>query len=704
MRPTLHSGGIAPITIVIMRLSAREVIARPRLPALTDGRRRKSRSPEGRWLAATLAAILMIPGAGHALGLGRAIGEAVLGESLLIEIPVTGTIDRPIDSSCVSVQRMPDSLDPEYFPRDLAVRIDRIAGAPRLVVTTRSAIRQPLVEFRISVACGYNLSHDYLLMASPRREAPPVPEATATPATAAVPAAAGAAAAAEPGIAREPAADGRLPDGLPGRKIVLDRDMTLEALAKKHFPGPLRQGRFMRWVAEANPQIFAGSKQLRGHRLPAGTELTIPVGVPPRRPGDYQNGLSPLGEPMSPEELAAATGTAPRRASAASEGEPARALRSAPADGSRDRLVVGNGGGAKRDEKETIALVDRLTGMMEQQVSAQSANDEKIRELEAATEELKKTIARLQKEAAEREARWQAERAAEKAARDSEDQQGWWHLLLAVVAGGILGAGALLGLRTLRTRRQAELAADEDFTASAASPVGAGDRPSGSPSPAAVANAIPPVANTSPSDHAPPPSRASKPKEAEPAEDVLSSVFSDTALDERRKKPKAPLPSIDFEPPRPELPPAEPVPTDPATAAIELANIMTSMGLGQSAAQTLVEHIRENPRQSLQQWLKLLEIHRLNGNREEFEKHAGEVRLHFNVQPDDWNTPGTARASLEDYPHIRSRLVKLWRTPEAAPFLQTLLMDNRDGTRSGFPQAVAEEILLLIAITASDGA
>ncbi len=693
--------------MTIMRLSVREVIAGPRPSVMDGGRPRKSRPPK-RWrTAAALAAVLMIPGVGHALGLGRAIGEAVLGESLLVEIPVTGTIDRPIDSGCVSVQRMPDSIDPEYFPRDLAVRVDRITGAPRLVVTTRSAIRQPLVEFRISIACGYNLSHDYLLMASPRREAPQVPDAPAKPATAAASAGPAVAASAASGAARETAAEGRLPDGLPGRRVTLDREMTLEQLARKHFPGPLRQGRFMRWVAEANPQVFGGAKQLRQHRLPAGLELVVPVGVPPRRPGDYRNGLSPLGEPMTPEELAAVNGAAPRRAPAASEGEPATAPRSMPADGSRDRLVVGNGGGTKRDEKETIALVDRLTGMMEQQVSAQSVNDEKIRELEAATEELKKTIARLQKEAAEREARWQAERAAEKAARDSEDQQGWWHLLLAVAAGGILGAGLLFGLRRFKAHRQAEVAADEDFAGSASPANITAPRHQESPPPAAVASAVPLATKASPPDHAaPPPAPILVPKESEARDDVLPPAFFDAGLEEPRRQPKAPLPGIDFEPPRPELPvAAEPVPSDPATAAIELANIMTSMGLGHSAAQTLVEHIRENPRQSLHQWLKLLEIHRLNGNKEEFEKHAGEVRLHFNVQPDEWDAPGgSTRASLEDYPHIRSRLVKLWRTPEAAQFLQTLLMDNRDGTRTGFPQAVAEEILLLIAITASDAA
>jgi hypothetical protein len=138
---------------------------------------------------------------------------------------------------------------------------------------------------------------------------------------------------------------------------------------------------------------------------------------------------------------------------------------------------------------------------------------------------------------------------------------------------------------------------------------------------------------------------------------------------------------------------------DPASAAIELANIMTSMGLTESAAQTLVEHIRENPRESLPQWLKLLEIHRLSGNRSEFERSAAELKQHFNVQPEEWNAPpGAGRSSLEAYPHIRSQIVKLWRKPECVKLLQALLLDNREGTRLGFPATVAEEILLMIAI------
>ncbi|MBI4998753.1 MAG: hypothetical protein HZC22_18005 [Rhodocyclales bacterium] len=555
------------------------------------------------------------PLAGQAIGLGKLAGEAIIGEGLQLEIPLTGSIDRPLGSECVSVRRSPDAVDPEYFPRDLVARIDSQTGAARIVLTSRAAMRQPLVEFRIFVSCGYNLVHDYVLMPAPRSEsAPVVVQPAAAPAVAAPPVAAGR----------------RLPDGIAGRNIVVARDTTLAQLARQHFPGPLRQQRFMRWVAEANPQYLAGPQATQ--RIAAGTSLTIPATVPPRRPGDHQNSATP------------------------------------PAG--KDRLVVGSGGSSARNLKQAVALIDQLTGMLEKQVAAQAAYSEKIQQLETVAGELGRQIKTLEAEAAKREARWQVERQAEKLAREQEAERAWWNLLAATLAGGMVGGGLLFALGRLFGRRQA----GDDVIELHPDAAEAGAEPE--PMPVAAAPAV-------------------KAPKAGP----LTEFGWD---DDSHHLPAAPQPQprrIDFELPIDIGAAARQEPGDPANAAIELANIMTSMGLTESAAQTLVEHIRENPRESLPQWLKLLEIHRLSGNRSEFERSATELKQHFNVQPDEWNAPPAAgRNSLEAYPHIRSQVVKLWRKPECVTLLRSLLLDNREGTRLGFPAAVADEILLLVAI------
>jgi hypothetical protein len=654
-------------------------------------------------LSLLLAGVLVWPAVGLALGLGQLSGEAIIGESLQLEVPLTGTMDRPIDNECVSVRRTTDAIDAEYFPRDLVARVDRQSGAPKLWVLTRSAIRQPLVEFRVFVGCGYNLSHDYMVMAGPRSEA--VPAVVAAPAPKAVtssapqqsvrPAAIDSTASAASVLA--PATlGGGLPDGIAGKNFVVDKDMTLQDVARLHFPGPLRQQRFMRWVVEANPQYFAGANNLRHQKLPSGTQLVVPNGVPPRRPGDHQGNLTPLGERV--DDVAASEAQpkpAPKPKAEAATGQGATKT---VGNGRKDRLVV-SGGSSAKSMKETIALVDQLTGMMEKQLAAQNAYNEKIQLLEANVDALGKQIKTLEDSARQRDGQWQAALQAEKTAREQEAERTWWNLLIAVAIGGLVAGGLMLATRLLFSRQRRTEDAFDDIP----------DAPVESPTPTktAAAREAGPLTEFGWDDDAHPASKSAAAPAPKPAAATVPKPVPAVPAAAAPAAPKpAPTPAksnqIDFE-----LPTGlTPSPTasyqevsDPATAAIELANIMTSMGLAESAAQTLVEHIRENPRESLPQWLKLLEIHRLNGNRSEFERSATELRQHFNVQPEDWSAGGAqGRTSLESYPHIRSQVIKMWRKPECAKLLRALLLDNREGTRLGFPLPVAEEILLLVAI------
>ena len=70
------------------------------------------------------------------------------------------------------------------------------------------------------------------------------------------------------------------------------------------------------------------------------------------------------------------------------------------------------------------------------------------------------------------------------------------------------------------------------------------------------------------------------------------------------------------------------------------------------------------------------------------------------MAPPDWDPAGTDTKSpdLESYAHIISRVQELWPRRSCAEYLNRLLEDNRGGTRSGFPQPVVEEILLLVAL------
>lgn len=133
---------------------------------------------------------------------------------------------------------------------------------------------------------------------------------------------------------------------------------------------------------------------------------------------------------------------------------------------------------------------------------------------------------------------------------------------------------------------------------------------------------------------------------------------------------------------------------------LELAEIMLSMGLEQSAARTLVEYAEAHPRDAVYHWLKLLGIYRQAGMRQDFTETAEKLRKNFNIQADDWEREGAGDSpTLEKFPRVAQHVQQIWvRRAECINYLQRLLEDNREGERAGFPQPVAEEMLLLVEI------
>jgi len=161
---------------------------------------------------------------------------------------------------------------------------------------------------------------------------------------------------------------------------------------------------------------------------------------------------------------------------------------------------------------------------------------------------------------------------------------------------------------------------------------------------------------------------------------------------------------------------------------MELAEIMLSFGRVKGAAQALQEYIDNNPQEALQPWIRLLDVYRLAGMRDEFEQLSLNLNKNFNVELQAWTpeekpavavspgepldfsldeipplefdggrqSAGAKAESLEDMPHIRDRIVELWGGDECVAYLNQLLRDNRGGKRSGFPLSVVQEILLLI--------
>lgn len=143
---------------------------------------------------------------------------------------------------------------------------------------------------------------------------------------------------------------------------------------------------------------------------------------------------------------------------------------------------------------------------------------------------------------------------------------------------------------------------------------------------------------------------------------------------------------------------------DEHESAVELADVMMTFGRTHSAAQTLSNFIRSEPRQAVKPWTKLLEVYRTAGMRTEYEALSLQLNKTFNVKPiawDDYETIQTSTETIEDIPHAIIKIKALWGTNDCQIYLHDLLRDNRQGTRQGFSLTLVDEILMLLGVLES---
>jgi len=154
---------------------------------------------------------------------------------------------------------------------------------------------------------------------------------------------------------------------------------------------------------------------------------------------------------------------------------------------------------------------------------------------------------------------------------------------------------------------------------------------------------------------------------------------------------------------------------------MELAEIMLSFGRVQGAAQALQDYIRENPEEALQPWIRLMDVYRMAGMRDEFERVGAELNQHFNVEIQHWDdhaaeAPASATraeplpiqwprasiraAGIEDMPHILDAVLAMWPEQSCVEYLDRLLRDNRGGLRVGLGLPVVQDIMFLLDLLA----
>ena len=152
---------------------------------------------------------------------------------------------------------------------------------------------------------------------------------------------------------------------------------------------------------------------------------------------------------------------------------------------------------------------------------------------------------------------------------------------------------------------------------------------------------------------------------------------------------------------------------------MELADIMLAFGRIKGATEALLEYVEASPGEALQPWVKLLDIYRQNEMRADYESLSQRLKLHFNVEPADWEaTPdlppqlaeiGNETAAsfailLPQLPNIgqitnvRDEIARTWGTPECSAYLNRILRDKRKGERQSFSLSTANELLFVLDI------
>lgn len=592
-------------------------------------------------VAAALA-LALGPGPCAALGLGELGARSVLGEPLRAEIPLIDAAGERIEASCFELAPNPVAGDDIPWLTRARFAVDSRSRPARLLVTTSEPVSHPILMVGIKAGCSFGLTREYALLLAP---APAVATAVAAPESAA------------PSAAAPPA---RGPDrrthviATSAWQIV--EGETLQNIAEALYPrNRSMQRRFIRATVNVNSELFRDEARPASARLPAGTTLAVPdlrrIAVTPP-PETASEGETP---PAPRKQAPPRTAVQPKSQDRLSI---ARDQTSDTAPALAPKLDPTRGGGSTDAQRDSLRQEEQLLATVEDQVVMQLALAERIRQLE-------ETLAGLHTQLREIDQKIQvasgaprpeaaglpaaavapvpvatpAPRAAE--VRDRFALRDWLPFVL--LATAVLGVVLLLRARSRRPHPQ--------------------------PDPATAA----------------------------PQRPRAMAVDIPLAVDAPLPPPR-PQRRSDFQ--APGRPDEHAIDVSEHESALELAEIMLSFGRVQGAAQTLADYIESNPKQAVRPWLKLLDVYRNAGMKAEFDTLARRLNQTFNVEVTPWESDASRRfaESLEGYPHIVASLIRAWNSPDALPYLNRLIRDNRDGRRAGFPLPALHEIMLLAAM------
>ena len=99
-------------------------------------------------------------------------------------------------------------------------------------------------------------------------------------------------------------------------------------------------------------------------------------------------------------------------------------------------------------------------------------------------------------------------------------------------------------------------------------------------------------------------------------------------------------------------------------------------------------------------WLYLLDIYRETQDQEKYEALRKQYAGFFNVNIPLWEDHDMEEKSrsLEDFPHVVQQICNRWPQRGIVAFLESLLIDDRNGKRAGFDLPVYRDLMMLISL------
>ena len=131
------------------------------------------------------------------------------------------------------------------------------------------------------------------------------------------------------------------------------------------------------------------------------------------------------------------------------------------------------------------------------------------------------------------------------------------------------------------------------------------------------------------------------------------------------------------------------------------AELLVQLGDPKQAMTLLSQHIRDVEKPGPGVWLMLLNLYQTTGRKSQYEALSAGFRTLFNAEVPAWpESLQVAARDLEGYPQVMSKLQTGWPGPEVGTMLESLLNDDRGGSRQGFSLTAYRDILFLIEILA----